>query len=280
LGIDNSIEIKLLSEMEDIFENASENFLELSSHQRLEILFQLLENKSKASSLAKKLDATNQEIHRNFLRLEDGGFISRHKDGSYGLTTYGKTMCSQVPTLVFLSKNRKYFESHQFGGVPQKFVLRVGQLSSGEHVKSVTKVLEIWRDIFESSKKYVYGILVEEPLDLIEPIVKRAKAGVKVKSVFSEATHVPKNRKKILDKLGLDDLIKKNQIERKMKKEVKTVVVLNEKEACVSFPDHDGETNITEMFYSKNPSFHEWCLDYFRYIWFGSDLFQERKLRL
>jgi len=266
--------------MEDIFENASENFLELSSHQRLQILFELLENKSKASNMAKKLDATNQEIHRNFLRLEDGGFISRNKDGSYGLTTYGKTMCSQVPTLVFLSKNRKYFESHEFGGVPQKFVLRVGQLSTGEYVKSVTRVLETWRSIFENSKKYVYGILVEEPLELIEPVIKKAKAGVKVKSVFSEATHVPKNRKKILDKLGFDDLIKTKQVERKMKKDVKTLVVLNEKEACVSFPNSAGEINISEMFYSTNPMFHEWCLDYFRYVWYGSDLFQERKLRL
>ena len=266
--------------MEDIFENASENFLELSSHQRLQILFALLENKSKTSTLAKKLDATNQEVHRNFLRLEDGGLISKNKDGTYSLTTYGKTMCSQVPALVFLSKNRKYFESHEFGGVPQKFVLRVGQLSNGEYVKSITKVLEIWRGIFENSKKFVYGILVEEPLELIEPIVKKAKAGVKVKSVFSEAAHVPKNRKKILDKYGFDNLISSKQIERKMKKDVKTVVVLNEKEACVSFPNHDGESNITEMFHGTDPMFHEWCLDYFRYVWFGSDLFQERKLNL
>ena len=266
--------------MDDIFENASENFLELSSHQRLQILFQLLENKSKASIMAKKLDATNQEIHRNLLRLEDGGFISRVNDGSYILTTYGKTMCSQVPALVFLSKNRKYFELHEFGDVPQKFVLRVGQLSTGEYVKSITKVLETWRHIFESSKKYVYGILVEEPLELIEPVIKRAKAGVKVKSIFSEAANVPKNRKKILDKLGFDDLIKTQQVERKMKKNVKTVVVLNEKEACVSFPNHNGETNIAEMFHGTDPMFHEWCLDYFRYAWFGSDLFQERKLGL
>jgi len=117
-------------------------------------------------------------------------------------------------------------------------------------------------------------------MDLIEPIIKKAKAGVKVKSVFSEATHVPKNRKKILDKLGFDDLIKTQQVERKMRKDVKTVVVLNEQEACVSFPNHDGDTNIAEMFYGKDPIFHEWCLDYFRYVWFGSDLFQERKLRL
>ena len=100
--------------------------------------------------MAKKIDATNQEVHRNFMRLEDGGLIQKTKDGTYDLTTYGKTMCAQVPTLVFLSKNQKYFENHDFGGVPKKFVLRVGQLSEGEYVKGITKVLEKWRDIFNN----------------------------------------------------------------------------------------------------------------------------------
>ncbi len=114
--------------MEDIYENASENFLELSSHQRLQILFNLLEKKSKVSNMAKKLEATNQEVHRNFMRLEDGGLISKEKDGNYGVTTYGRTMCSQVPALIFLSKNRKYFENHEFGEIPDKFIQRIGQL--------------------------------------------------------------------------------------------------------------------------------------------------------
>lgn len=264
--------------MEDIFENASENFLELSSHQRLEILFNLLEKKSKVSEMAKKIDATNQEVHRNFMRLEDGGLIQKTKDSSYGLTTYGKTMCAQVPTLVFLSKNQKYFESHDFGGVPKKFVLRVGQLAEGEYVKGVTKVLETWREIFDNSKKYVYGILVEEPLELIEPLIKKAKSGIKVQSIFSESAIVPKARKKILEKMDFQKLIDSKQIERKMKKTVKTVVVLNEKEACVSFPKLDGDSSITELFFSDDPMFHEWCLDYFRFSWYGSDVFQERKL--
>ncbi len=279
--IDNHIyTLDLLSfSMEDIFESASENFLELSSNQRLQILFNLIEKKSKVSNMAKKLEATNQEVHRNFMRLEDGGLIVKTKDSTYGLTTYGKTMCTQVPTLVFLSKNQKYFDSHDFGGIPQKFILRVGQLLNGEYVKGITKVLEKWVEVFDNSQKYVYGILVEEPLELIEPIIKKAKSGVKVQSIFSETAIVHKARKKLLEKMDFQKLIESKQVERKMKKTVKTVVVLNEKEACVSFPKIDGDSNITEMFHSTDPMFHEWCLDYFRYSWYGSDIFQERKLR-
>jgi len=74
-------------------------------------------------------------------------------------------------------------------------------------------------------------------------------------------------------------LLAEGKAERKMKKDVKTVVVLNEKEACISFPTLDGETNLAESFYSDDSMFHEWCLDFFRYCWYGSDLFQESKLK-
>ena len=75
------------------------------------------------------------------------------------------------------------------------------------------------------------------------------------------------------------NLIEKGLIERKMAKNVQTIIVLNEKEACVLFPKNDGESDLTEMFYSDDPMFHEWCLDYFRFCWYGSDEFIESKLK-
>jgi hypothetical protein len=83
----------------------------------------------------------------------------------------------------------------------------------------------------------------------------------------------------LLKKLGFDKLIEKGLIERKMEKNVQTVVILNEKEACIMFPTLDGESDLTEMFYSDDMMFHEWCLDYFRYCWYGSDVFRESKLK-
>ena len=124
--------------MLDNYEEAANNFLELSSHQRLQIIFRLLEKKSKVTSMAKELNATTQEVHRNFARLEDGGFIIKNIDGYYSLTTYGNTICSQIPSIIFLSHNRKYFEDHNFGDIPPKFIMRIGQLANSEHIKGVT----------------------------------------------------------------------------------------------------------------------------------------------
>lgn len=265
--------------MENLYENAASDFLELASEQRLNILFNLMAHKSKISSMAKEVGATVQEVHRNFERLTDAGLIKKDNNGYYQLTTYGKTICTQVPNLVFVSKNRKYFETHDFGDIPMKFIQRIGALAAGQHVKGFVKVLEQWKGIYEEADEYVFEILSEVPLDLIEPLISRVKKGIKFNYIFSESAVVPKGRKQLLEKLGFQKLIEKGLVERRMKKTVQVVVVLNEKEACVMFPAIDGDADIGEMFYSKDHLFHEWCLDYFRYCWYGSDVFQENKLK-
>jgi len=264
--------------MVDLYEKAADHFLELASPQRLQILFKLSEKSFTITEMAKELDSTKQEVHRNFRRLEDIRLIEKDVDGGYSITTFGKTMCTQVPSLVFLSQNMEYFEDHEFGDVPTKFIMRTGQLAGGEHIKGVVKVLEQWKEIYKNANEYVYEMLYEVPLDLIEPLVKRIKEGIQFNYIFSKSAVIPKGRKDLLRKLGFDKLIEKGLVERKMMDRVLTVVVLNEKEACVLFPNRKGEADISEMFYGNDLMFHEWCLDYFRYCWYGSDVFQESKL--
>ena len=265
--------------MADIIEETADYVLDLASPQRLNILFILLGKNSTPTQIAKKLDATKQEVHRNFTRLVESGLIEKRVDGKYSLTTFGEVVCTQVPTVVFLSQNRKYFEEHTLGDIPYKFKMRCGQLANGKHIKGFSKVMEQWKSIYKNSNEYIYEILSEVPLDLIEPLVKRVKKGVKFNYIFSESAVIPKGRKSMLKKLGFDKLMEKGLVERKMRPNVQTVLVLNEHEACVMFPNKEGESDLSEMFYSNDPMFHEWCLDYFRYSWYGSDLFEESKLK-
>jgi len=264
--------------MVDLYEKAADHFLELASPQRLQILFKLSEKPFAITEMAKELDSTKQEVHRNFRRLEDIRLIEKDVDGKYSITTFGKTMCTQVPSLVFLSQNMEYFEDHEFGDVPTKFIMRTGQLAGGKHIKGVVKVLEQWKTIYKNANEYVYEVLYEVPLDLIEPLVKKIKEGIQFDYIFSKSAVIPKGRKALLQKLGFDKLIEKGLVERKMRDSVLTVVVLNEKEACILFPNRKGEADMSEMFYGDDLMFHEWCLDYFRYCWYGSDVFQESKL--
>jgi predicted transcriptional regulator len=255
------------------------DFLEFASEQRLEIIFHLFIKKSKVSIIAKELGATVPEVFRNFERLVKADLIEKDTDGSYRLTTYGKTICNQIPSLAFIAANKKYFKNHDLGDLPQKYIQRIGALAQSQYAKGFVKVMEQWKTIIENANEYIYGILLEEPLDLIEPIANKAKKGVKINSIFSESTIIPKGRKQMIDKFDFKTLTKNGLVERKMRKDVKIGVFLSENEACVMFPTLDGESDIGEMFYSQHNTFHEWCLDYFRYCWYGSEAFKENKLK-
>ena len=258
----------------------AENFLELASSQRLQILFKLMErSRKRIEPMAKELDATKQEVHRNLVRLEQSGLISKNNEGKYTLTTFGHASCLQISTTIFLSGHLDYFEDHDFGDIPHKYIMRSGQLAFGKHIKGITKTLEKWKNVYKNAEEYIYEILSEIPEELFDPLTKKVKSGVKSQYIVSEFAIVPQGRKAELEKSGFNKLIEKGLIERRMRKSVKTVVVLNEKEACVCFPNLNGEADLTEMFYGNDYQFHEWCIDYFRDCWTDADLFIESKLK-
>jgi len=257
------------------------DFLEIASEQRLSIILKLNKEKSKLSAMAKDLGATVPEVFRNFERLTKAGLIHKDVDGYYSLTTYGNTLCIQIPSLNFLSKNKKYFTEHDFAGLPTKFIQRIGSLESGKLVNGFVKVLEYWKEIYNNADDYICSILYEVPYspDLIETLVKKMKNKTKLKSIFSESAIIPKERKEIFEKYNFSKFVKDGIMERKMLSDVKTVVLVNDKEACVMFPKSSGEADLSQAFYSKDSDFHEWCIDYFNDCWQNSGAFQENKLR-
>jgi predicted transcriptional regulator len=261
-------------------EDAANGFLELASEQRLAILQRLEDGPVKVSFIAKELGATVPEVYRNFERMTKAELISKNSDGSYGITAVGKILCLQASLIGFLSRNKKYFKGHDFENLPEKFIRRIGSLEKGETVKGFVKVQERWKEIYANAEQYIYNILFEVPYtpDLMELLAAKVGSGVKVRSVFSESAIIPKERRQAFERLGFKEFIEQGKIERRMKEDVSTIVILNEKEAGVMFPS-GGEADMSEAFFSKDESFHEWCLDYFEHSWNLSGPFRETKLK-
>lgn len=261
------------------YANTEKTFFELASEQRLAIIFRLNDKSAKISQLAKDLGITMQETHRNVNRLQEAGLIDKDPEGIFSLTTFGNTIIKQIPTFNYLSKHKEYFSEHVLGELPIKFIMRLGALDRCEFVKGVVAILERWKDIYRQADLYVYEIVPQVPMDLIDPAVTRVKErGVKYSYVLPKDVITPKGRKDLLKKLGHNELLNKGDIERRMVEKVQVAVILNEKQASVLFPNQKGETDMNMMFVSSHTVFHEWCLDYFRYRWYGSDIFDESKL--
>jgi predicted transcriptional regulator len=264
--------------VQDDYEGVANDIWQLASEQRLKIMLKLLERNSNVTAMAKDLDSTVAELYRNFEKLMKSDLIYKDSSGNYNLTTYGKAVCDCIPSLSFLSRNKKYFNSHEFGDLPKKFIQSIGSLESGQHQKGYVKVMQHWKEIVENANEYIYDILHEEPLELVKPIVSKAKNGVKINSIFTSTTVIPQGRKEMVNKAEIRKLIQDGMIERKMN-DVKVGVILNEKEACVIFPKDDGEADMSSIFYGTDPEFHQWCFDYFKDCWNNSQPFQESKLQ-
>ena len=263
------------------FENAEHVFFELASEQRLLIISKLNLQKTKLSQLAKDLNITMQEVHRNVNRLMDSGLIEKESDGKFSLTTFGITIIKQISTFDFLSRNKDYFSDHILGDIPMKFVQRIGALNNSDYIQGIVAVIERWKQIYNGSSEYIYGMLPQVPLDLIETIITKIKRnGIKFRYILSERAIVPKGRTNILNDSGFNELLRKGLVERRMVSRLEVAVVLNESQATVMFPPLSGKTaDMNSMFYTNNDQlFHEWCLDYFRYCWYNSKSFDESKL--
>ena len=91
---------------EDRFSNMAEIFIELASSQRLSIIFSIYHQRFNLSTLAKSLNLTIQEVHRNTNRLIiDTGLVEKNSEGVFLLTTFGNAIIRQLSIFDFLSSN-------------------------------------------------------------------------------------------------------------------------------------------------------------------------------
>ena len=269
-------------------ESTQQIFFELASDQRLAILFKLNRQQSKTeaynlSKLAKQLNITMQEIHRNLNRLLDAGLIEKDSTGIFSLTTFGNAIITQISTFDFLSRNKEYFSTHTLGSETRmKFIQRIGALNNSEYVPGLVAVIELWKRIYRESKEYIFGMLPQIPLDLIETVIPKIKleGGIKFNYILPQKAMVPKKRSELQESTGFNKFIKTGIVERRMVDRMQIATVLNEKQATVMFPMAKGqeEADMNSVFYSEDPLFHEWCMDYFKYSWHNSKSFDESKL--
>jgi predicted transcriptional regulator len=270
---------------DDHFSSMEDIFVELASSQRLSIIFMISSQRLRLSALAKSLNLTIQEVHRNTNRLLDAGLIERNSEGVFFPTTFGNAITRQLSIFDFLSSNKGYFSDHNVGDIPMKFVQRIGALNGGKLVSGIVSIIESWKRLYEESSEYIYGILPQIPLELIQAVIPKVKnEGVKFNYILPKQAIVPKIRNDLQKSSGYSELLKQGIIERRMIDKIEVAVVLNEKQATVMFPTLKGEVDMNHMFSSKESKqnnddlFHEWCVDFFRYCWYNSKPFDERKL--
>lgn len=256
----------------------SDLLLDLASQKRRGILLEIKNNNFGITKLAKSLDSTPPEIHRNVERLLKDGLIVKDAEQDYVLTTICEVLLNQITTIEFFVNHSKYFKKHVFSGTPEKFLLRLSQLNDCKEVNGFVKVQEEWNKIYQEAEKYVYNILYEVSYssDIVKTVISQVNNGVVFRSIFLDDAIISNQRQSALSSESLRKAISSGKIERRTSHDARFIVVMNEKHTCLSFPNHEG-VDVSSCLHSKSPEFLDWCKDYFEFLWDDSKQFRENK---
>ena len=253
-------------------------FMELASESRRDMLQILKERDEKLSKIAKEIDMTIQEAHRNSVRLAKCGLIEKKPDGMFSLTTLGQILTKQIASFSFPVRHKDYFETHTTGELEPRHIRRIGDLEKSNQIKGMGPVLENWKRIGVEAEEFIHIITTQYPMDVAESYANRAKHGITFWYVMGHNTTVPKERDHLIKKIAWRKLLAEDHIQRKMKSDVQLCVTVTEKEACIFFPDKNGVTDMMSGLFSDDVEFRQWCIDYFDDIWNDAEEFDESKL--
>ena len=253
-------------------------FLELASETRCSILASLGNRPAKLSTLARELDITVQDVHRNLNRMAESGLVKRD-DGTFRLTEFGRAVTRQIPYFLFMKNHSEFFEEHTLEGLPTKFAQRIASLKNCEFIGQVTPVLERLRKL-ESSAASSLKIMVSQAwVEEGRILAEKAAGGAEVLTIVGRNTVFPREVVESimppLDKLSRSDMMKGRIVDH-----VSTAIYIADGQAAVMFPTLKGEPDMGSMFLGKEPAFIEWCNDLFDHTWSQALPFDSRKVKV
>jgi predicted transcriptional regulator len=268
---------KSLSEQHP-FENTEKTLFELANADRLLILSELQGGHNTLSGLSRQLGIVVQEIHRNINRLVEAGLVKKESGNSYSLTTLGSTTLMQLSSIKFLADNTRYFSEHSLGKLPAKFIQRIGALVDSSFLDSTVAVFEHQKELIDGTQEYLHVALPQVPSYLIELFQLILRRRVELRYVLPLNAVMPKKRHTAAVHAEFYQLLREGAVQRRMVKTITVGVMMNEKQSILMFSTAKGDVDMGQSFSSRSEQFHEWCADYFDYLWRQSRPFDSKLL--
>ena len=251
----------------NLLKNFSSLLFELSSIDRLDILFLLQKTPLKLSHVSKKLDFTVQETSRNISRLSEAKLVRKDVDGLYHLTPYGEESLNLLSGFRFIFNNSDYFIAHTLDKVPEMFRVSLGVLDHCEFVSDVMVSFHNIENMIAEADKFVW-ILTDQILASTIPYLVQAIArGTQFRLMMPRDYNATAGIRKLVDSPIFERASRSRKLENRFIEAIDVFLCLSEKQvAALAFPTLKGGFDYTG-FMAKNESVVEWSKTVFTYYW-------------
>jgi len=252
-------------------------YFELSNEDRLKILKRLEGGGMNVTGLARGLGLTTQECSRHLSRLSEAMLVDRNPDGLYVLTNYGRSSLRLIPSQLFLSEHKEYFNAHTLRKLPQEFVSRIGELQESDLTENVMQSFSIVESIFKNAEENVSMIHDQYLLSVLPLGVEALKRGVSLNSL-EPRTKGPRRdlnpaRPGYISEEDEDYLLRSwldGNIDSRFTEAIDIFLYVSESESLVAFPLADGAFDYVG-FHSMDEAPLRYCSDLFNHYFAGGE---------
>lgn len=255
---------------------ASALLVELASEVRCSILTSLNTRPARLSTIARELDTTVQDVYRNINKLAESGLVTRGGDGKFELTELGMIVLRQIPFFHFVKKHDKFFEKHTVRDLPDKFVLRMGELEGCELFSNVTQVLEKIKKLESNTHEQLRLMIAQAWTEEGNILADIVRGGVDVFLLAGGNTILP--REVIESTMELDRLRIAGKIKARLVNRVSIAMYIADNQSAILFPNISGAIEMNSVFIGSQPKAKEWCLDLFNHMWESAGPFNIEKM--
>jgi predicted transcriptional regulator len=248
-------------------ENFNSLLFELSSTDRLDILFLLKKTPLKLSHISKKLDFTVQETSRNISRLSEAKLISKDVDGAFHLTSYGKEALNLLSGFKFLFKNRDYLTTHVLTELPERLRASLGVLEGCAFVNDVMVAFHNIENMIANAEKFVWILTNQVLASTIPYLAKAVERGTQFRLLMPKDYLPSKDVRELVSNPAFEGASRAKKLESRFLDKVDVFLCLSEKEvAALAFPNLEGKLDYIG-FKSKHESVVHWSKALYVYYW-------------
>jgi len=245
-----------------------EFFSDLSSEPRLEILQLLQETPLKPSHVAKKMSFSIQAVTRHLDKLAESMLIEKNEEGAFQLSSIAKIVLHQIPFFEFLSKNKEYFTTHDFTGIPDHLISRIGDLANCRFEPDFMKSIQTAKEFCIDAKKFIYSATCTMPMEIFDIFLEK-NSDFQWRNAYGTNTIVAKGfynhpaREKCFKKF-----VPKN-FEEKIIQKIPIIVAVSENGCQLLFANKktgqvDGAGG---AFFGKDEKSIKWCKELVDHYW-------------
>jgi predicted transcriptional regulator len=251
----------------NLLKNFSSLLFELSSIDRLDILFLLQNTPLKLSHISKKLDFTVQETSRNITRLSEAKLIHKDVDGLYHLTPYGGESLNLLSGFRFLFNNSDYFTTHTLDKMPEIFRASLGVIDLCEPVRDVMVSFHNIENMIAEANDFVWILTDQILASTIPYLVQAIERGTQFRLMMPRDYKPSADIRKLVDSPIFERASRSRKLENRFLEAIDVFLCLSEKQvAALAFPTLKGGFDYAG-FRAKNESVMEWSKTIFTYYW-------------